>query len=500
MPALSPQSILDGRNPHRAPVALIVGLVVSGVCLLLALVLYLLQGGPLNVAVGTLLALPTGVVLSGVLLLIDRLEPEPQLNLWVALGWGAGVAILGALVVNTTFGILAVPLLGSAGAEVFTSILLAPVVEESFKGALLLYLLWIRRHEIDGPTDGIVYAGMCGLGFALVENIMYYMQGLQASGGELAMTVLVRGVLAPLGHPMYTAMIGLGVAYAATHRGFGGIVAVVGGWCGAVFLHALWNGSLTLFAYPGMVLAYLVLALVLVALIVVVVVDRQRIVKLIGRYLPPYIPSGLVQPDDVRMLSSMSGRRQARRWARVQAGVNGARAMSDYQLAATELALLHEHASKTTITPDAFYARRDAILGLMRVARDGFFRRVPQAGPPPWTPRHQQSGFFRPPTQLQYGQLPMHQRPTGPPAPLAGHPGPPSGQPGPPSGQPGKAQPAARPGQQPPTPERHPGASGPGPMPPPDQRSAPGGSIPRGGTSGPNGPSQSPPPGDRPRG
>ncbi|MBB5157922.1 PrsW family intramembrane metalloprotease [Saccharopolyspora phatthalungensis] len=431
MPALSPRSVLEGRSSNRAPIPLIIGLAVSGFCLLLALTFYLWQGGPVNVVIGTGLALPTAVVLISLILLIDRLEPEPQLNLWLALGWGAGVAIIGALIVNTGSEILMAPVLGAETAAAITVSIVAPVVEESFKGALLLYLLWVRRHEIDGPTDGIVYAGMCGLGFALVENVLYYMQGLGAETGDIWVTVLIRGVIAPLGHPLYTAMTGLGVAYAATHRGVGRFFAVVGGWCGAVFLHALWNGSLTLAGFPGMVAAYLLQFLVLIAVIVVLVLDRKRLVHLIRRYLPAYIPSGLVQPNDVQMLGSMAGRRQARHWARAQAGTTGARAMGDYQLAATELALLHAQAEKNTIAPEAFFARREAILGLMRSARDAFFRRLPQAPAPPWA-RQERSGFFAPPAQLAAAQLPTYQpgghrpppgRPPQPPWPNGPRPG-----------------------------------------------------------------------------
>ncbi|GAA0536360.1 hypothetical protein GCM10011581_23880 [Saccharopolyspora subtropica] len=419
MPALSPRSILEGRSTNRAPISLIVGLVVSGVCLLLALGLYFVQGGPVNVVIGTLLALPTAIVLVALILLVDRLEPEPRLNLWLAFGWGGGVAIVGALIVNTTGEVLMTPVLGPEPATAVTVSVVAPVVEESFKGALLLYLLWVRRHEIDGPTDGLVYAALCGLGFALVENILYYMQGLDAATGEIWMTVLIRGVVAPLGHPMYTALTGLGVAYAATHRGAGRFFAVVGGWCGAVFLHALWNGSLTLAGFPGMVVAYLIQFLVLVALVVVLVLDRKRLVHLIRRYLPAYIPSGLVQPADVQMLGSMAGRRRARHWARTQAGVTGARAMGDYQLAATELALLHAHAEKETIPPEKFFARREAIVGLMGSARDAFFRRVPRVAPPPWV-HQERSGFLAPPAQLATAQLPvyrpgMHRPPGRPP-------------------------------------------------------------------------------------
>ncbi|MER5393638.1 PrsW family intramembrane metalloprotease [Saccharopolyspora sp. NPDC002686] len=470
MPLLKPQSVLDGHSSNRTPVPLIVGLVISGFCLLLALLYYFfVAGGPINTVVGLLLALPTAIVLVALVLLMDRLEPEPRINLVLSFGWGAGVAIIGALIVNSVTGVLLIPMLGEAGADAATTTIVAPVVEESFKGALLLYLLWARRDEIDGPTDGIVYAAMCGLGFAMVENVLYYMRGIDE--GSLLFVVVLRGVFSPLCHPIFTSMTGLGVAYAATHRGSGRVFAVVGGWIGAVFLHALWNGS-TQFGFGGLALAYLVELGVLITLIVVVVRDRKRLVHMIGKYLPAYIPSGLVQPNDLQMLGKMRGRKEARRWARGQAGAVGVRAMGDYQLAATELALLHAQAERLTIPPDKFFQRREAILSLMRMARDAFFRRMPQqAPPPPWAPRTEQSGFFALPAQL--GQLPTYQqRPPTPPAgqrpprpPQAPGPQQPVGQrpPQPPAGQ---RPPQPPMGQQPPPP---PAGQRP-PMPPPPQQ------------------------------
>lgn len=411
MSTLSPQSILEGRSSNRAPIPLILGLVVSGFCFLLALAFYLWSGGPVNVAIGALLALPTAIVLGGLILLVDRLEPEPRLHLLLALAWGGGVAIIGALIVNTVGGALLVPVLGPDAADFVTTVVCAPFVEESFKGALLLLLLWWRRHEIDGLTDGIVYAGLTGLGFALVENILYYMRGLDGPEGDLWFMVVIRGIIAPLGHSLYTSMTGLGVAYAATHRGAGGFFAIVGGWFGAVGLHALWNGS-TVFGMGGMILAYAVEFVVLLVLVIILVADRRRLIGLIHTYLPAYIPSGLVQPNDLAMLGTMPGRRQARRWARQNAGGNGVRAMGDYQLAATELALLHAHAAKATIAPEKFHARRDAILRLMGLARAAFFRRLPQAPIPPWA-RQQQSGFF-PQHEVQTVRLPVYRPGQGP--------------------------------------------------------------------------------------
>lgn len=404
MVALSPKAVLEGRSSNRASVPLLLALVITSACAFLVFGFYLLSGGLIGTAISLLLTVPTGVALVALLLGIDRLEPEPRLNLVLAFCWGAGVAVLGALVINTSSDVALGASLSANSAQLVGAAVVAPVVEETTKGSLLLFLLVFRRQELDGPTDGIVYAGFVGLGFALVEDVLYYLQGMSGSAQELVATVFQRGVLSPLAHPLYTSMTGLAVAYAATHRGRHRWLVIFAGWCGAVLLHAMWNG-LTSLGDGGLALAWLIDLGVLIALGVVLLRDRKRVVRLIRTYLPAYAPSGVVQPNDVAMLGTLAGRRQARRWARNHAGVSGAQAMADYQLAATELALLHARAENRAIEPRLFHARRDAILQLMRVARDAFFRRVPQVQPAPWAVQGP-SGFFAPPAPGSAGPLP----------------------------------------------------------------------------------------------
>ena len=106
------------------------------------------------------------------------------------------------------------------------------------KGLVLFGLLWRRRDEIDGPTDGVIYAAMVGLGFAMVENVGYYINAIVTPerGGIalLGYTFVLRGVLSPLLHPIFTSMTGLGVAYAASRprgsaqRQVGGVPRLAG--------------------------------------------------------------------------------------------------------------------------------------------------------------------------------------------------------------------------------------------------------------------------------
>ena len=156
----------------------------------------------------------------------------------------------------------------------------------------------------------------------------------------LGYTFVLRGVVSPLLHPIFTSMTGLGVAYAASRpRGAASAKwAVFLGWLAAVALHGTWNG-LSLFGTAGLIGGYLIMSAVLAGLIVVLYRDRRRLVGLILRYLPGYAYTGLVTGDDVAMLASLRARAQARTWARTAGGLPATAAMGDYQLAATELAL-----------------------------------------------------------------------------------------------------------------------------------------------------------------
>lgn len=360
--------------PLRPPVlaqrpskALLAGLVVSSVLALVVLAVLLLSGGPVGFGLSALLAVAPLPVLLAAVLSLDRLEPEPRLHLAFAFAWGAGVAV-GLAVLFTMAG---VALFAEAGygertVDVIGTVVLAPVIEEALKGSALLLLLR-RRREIDGLTDGIVYASMAGLGFAAVENVGYYLLAFGEEGVEAAIQLFViRGLVDPLGHPVYTSMIGVGVAYALTRRNHARFAAIPLGYLAAVLLHALWNGAAAARSLTGLGLAYLVIMGALVALIMITTRERRHLVHRMAVYLPAYGPTGLVTEADVRMLSTMAGRREARKWAR---GKGLGRQMSDYQQAATELTMLHLRAEREGVDPERFTVERDLLLGAMARAR-----------------------------------------------------------------------------------------------------------------------------------
>jgi protease PrsW len=185
---------------------------------------------------------------------IDRYDPEPFWLLALAFAWGALVSVIVSFFVNTFFGIAV--FFGSGDpdlAQVATAVISAPVVEEASKGVGLLILLIFFRRYFDDILDGIVYGGVIALGFATVENVMYYGEGLNrayadygaSSNALLSFLFLftLRGILSPFAHVTFTSMTGIGCGIAReSHKGIVRFFMPVLGYCAAVFLHGVWNG------------------------------------------------------------------------------------------------------------------------------------------------------------------------------------------------------------------------------------------------------------------
>jgi RsiW-degrading membrane proteinase PrsW (M82 family) len=193
-------------------------------------------------ATGATLALPSLLVYLAVPLVIDRFDPEPWWCLAMAFAWGAIAATGLASAVNTAAEVALRPALGFGGAGLATKVVVAPIVEELAKGAVVLGFFRYLRREFDGVVDGIIYATFAALGFAAVENVFYYADAALRGDAELGRLVLLRGLLAPWGHPLYTSMVGIGVGVAReSTRRWVRVAAPAGGFLVGALLHATWN-------------------------------------------------------------------------------------------------------------------------------------------------------------------------------------------------------------------------------------------------------------------
>jgi len=383
---IDPQDTASDR-PGHLPVGFIVGVAACSLAALAALAAVAARGA-LPAGIGlTLALLPIPALLAGVLYL-DRLEPEPPSALVFVFLWGAGMAALIGLISSAAgTQLITTPALRSDGfaAASATSIIGVAALEETLMGVALVGLLLQRPQEVDGVSDGVVYGSMVGLGFALIENIYYYTQASRYGFSGVATTFVLRGVISPVCQSLFASLIGAGVAYAVTTSRRRGLWAIGAGWLAAVALHALWNDSLTS-GVGRLALTYAILAVIVVILLIAVILDRRRIAALIVRYLPEYGPTGLVAEPDIAMLSSLPDRRQARQWARLHAGLPGLREMTEYQLAATELGLLHRRSERGLVDAQSFAQRRDGLLTGMRASRSAFLSRLNDPPHPPWAP------------------------------------------------------------------------------------------------------------------
>jgi RsiW-degrading membrane proteinase PrsW (M82 family) len=380
--------VLDSARFGRTPVLFLLALVVCCLIAIVALVLVVAQHGPAPTLVGLLLALLPVPLLVALILYLDRLEPEPRALLAAIFGAGAGIAVITALLGRALHtGVITTPDLEphasvavtvSAGAAIGGAL-----VAESLNGLVLLALLASRGTEIDGVEDGVVYGSMVGLGFALVANVYAYAVAWNAGAGALAEAFAGRGIFGPVFQALFTSLIGLGVAYAAARPAAPArYLAVFFGWVGAVALDALWNHS-SGEGGTGLKASYLVLFLALLAVITAVMADRRRAVGMIISFLPDFEHPEVVTAQDIRMLASLRMRRLGRQWARLELGIAGKQAMTQYQLAATELAAACRRKSLGQTTQDVYAKHRDDSLTLMRAAAEAV-RRQEQLSPPPW--------------------------------------------------------------------------------------------------------------------
>ncbi len=181
-----------------------------------------------------------------IIYLVDRYEKEPLWLLAATFLWGAVPSVIVAFIVNTG---LSIPfyLLGETAGNLTGAAAIAPLVEESLKGAALLGILLLWRHEIDSHLDGIIYAAMVGMGFAMVENVFYFISVYNEAGwGAWGVNVFLRAILLGLNHALFTSMTGLGIATSRlTKEPLLRYAAPIFGWGLAVFLHAVHNFSAT---------------------------------------------------------------------------------------------------------------------------------------------------------------------------------------------------------------------------------------------------------------
>ncbi|GAA4551398.1 PrsW family intramembrane metalloprotease [Amycolatopsis samaneae] len=351
----------------------VLGLIAIALCGLFLFGLATTRVGVVAVGIGTVAALVPVAVVVATFLWVDRWEPEPAKLLLLAFFWGACVATIAALLINSTAEAVGDLLLGSGQGSTFSAVVSAPIVEEALKGAFVLLILWRRTSEFDGVVDGVVYAGFSAAGFAFMENIYYFGRAFADHGfgngqnsGVLA-AFFLRGVLSPFTHPLFAVLTGIGIGVAATTASKAmRILAPLGGYLAAVCLHALWNGSALIGGSKTFLTVYfLIMVPLFIAVFYLVVLQRRREQRIVAAALPKMVTNRWIAPSEVDLLSSLSGRRDWRRQARRESGKQAAKAVGLYQASVTELAFLYRRGLRTEDDRE----RQAELLATLKAAR-----------------------------------------------------------------------------------------------------------------------------------
>jgi protease PrsW len=157
-------------------------------------------------------------------------------RIFTAFVYGGVLGVLGASILEATF-------LRQASGPAFVGV---GLIEEAVK----LAALWLLARRLPRYTmrDGIVLGAAVGFGFAAFESAGYAFNALFTTSGlsllNLVETEVLRGILAPVGHGLWTAILGGALFAAAARHGRPRLRGAVVGWYLLVaLLHALWDAS-----------------------------------------------------------------------------------------------------------------------------------------------------------------------------------------------------------------------------------------------------------------
>jgi protease PrsW len=321
----------------------------------------------------------TAIPLSLIFLWADRFRPQ-RVWVWImTFGWGACVATFVSAQVNTwAASHLSIVGDGDPATGPRAAIYVAPFVEEASKATVLFWLAILMRYAWVSRISGIVLAGLSGTAFAFVENILYYGRAYRYAARTFGQVpplealqelFMLRGLMTFFGHPLFTAMTGIGLAVALRSKSkIVRVVAPLAGFCAASFLHMAFNTTASLVSGPSLLLMYLGVALPLViGMIIFVVRQLVREGRLIRERLIDYVRVGWLPEGDPRPLSRLRTRLRAL-WHAIFIGPDAFLATLRMQRAATELAYLRD-AMTRGIVDGAGLAREKVLLAKIQSVR-----------------------------------------------------------------------------------------------------------------------------------
>lgn len=263
-----------------------------------------------------LVAVPS-VIAIFILWRLDRYEKEPLWLAGVLFLWGALPAALLSIISQVILSAPLPALFGAALSDSLTGIFIAPLTEETIKGASILALFLFYRREFNSVMDGILYGALVGFGFSFVEDVLYLMGALDEKGwGGWAALYILRVGLFLLNHSLFTACIGAGFGFARVSKETWKKIAFpIFGWWLAMLLHGIHNTGASLGAQTagllciGATLVDWFGILMMLGLMIVVVREEKKWFV----HLEPELQAGMLTVEEAEWARNLNAR-SARGW------------------------------------------------------------------------------------------------------------------------------------------------------------------------------------------
>ena len=282
----------------------------------------------------------------------DRYERTPALLAVTAfIGGGVGAPWVMALSGNAALMDLYAKLFGQAWATDWKAGLTAPFVEESAKGAVFLLMLGLAPLVIRTVYDGLIVGAYVGLGFQVLEDMLYGQNSAYANFGldqvgAVLHTFVLRSATGIASHAMYTAIFAAGIIYligtpAQPRRVGRGLLLMVA----VMLIHGFWDSMLGLAAGSVVVVWLLMLGITAVSVVVLILALRwgaHRERGWLRDVLAPEVANGTITDLELTALAGQRSSRRKDRKAAVKGRADGISRRREKHVLAASLDLAHD--------------------------------------------------------------------------------------------------------------------------------------------------------------
>jgi protease PrsW len=310
-PSNSPLAASPGDPSVRAVRITAAALCVLGAAILSVEFARYLSVFPGPAALAVVLELPLLVVGFVVFRVLRPIRAPALIWSGAALVWGATAAAGCALLANQGLISLWAKTEGVGFASNWSASLSAPLNEEILKLCGVIMVVLAAPRMIRGPLDGMVYGALTGLGFQVVENVTYGLDGIVQSGATDPFRAVTSSVLLRVGttgigsHWAMTAVAGAGIGFLVSRqRRQEGVALAIVCLVAAMAMHLLFDAP-----HPAVLVKVVVNFLIVGVLYLLL---RDSYMTSAREVLAACAASGTVSPAESASAISRNSRRRDR--------------------------------------------------------------------------------------------------------------------------------------------------------------------------------------------